>query len=69
MFCKFCLNQYAHIGSRLEPFCMPEISACDMQRYFGTAVGKNRQAAKTEIEKLKLDELSCKDGIIEIARM
>lgn len=39
------------------------------QRYFGTAVGKGRQAAKTEIEKLKLEELSCRQGVVEVARM
>ena len=40
-----------------------------VQRYFGTAVGKNRQAAKTEIEKLKLEELACQQGVVEVAKM
>lgn len=40
-----------------------------VQRYFGTAVGKGKQAAKTEIEKLKLDELTCRQGVTEVARM
>jgi 20S proteasome subunit alpha 7 len=40
-----------------------------MQRYFGTAVGKGRQAAKTEIERLKLGELSCRQGVMEVAKM
>lgn len=39
------------------------------QRFFGTAVGKGRQAAKTEIERLKLGELSCEQGINEVAKM
>jgi len=40
-----------------------------VQRYFGTAVGKGRQAAKTEIERLKLGELSCEQGVNEVAKM
>lgn len=39
------------------------------QRYFGTAVGKGRQAAKTEIERLKLDEITCEEGVGELAKM
>ena len=33
------------------------------------AVGKGRQAAKTEIEKLKLDELTVQEAIKEVARI
>jgi 20S proteasome alpha/beta subunit len=40
-----------------------------LQRYFGTAVGKGRQGAKNEIEKLKLEELSCQEGIKAVAKM
>lgn len=32
-------------------------------------MGKGKQAAKTEIEKLKLEELSCRRGVVEVARM
>lgn len=39
------------------------------QGYFGVAIGKGRQAAKTEIEKLKLTELTCREAVFEIARM
>jgi len=39
------------------------------QRFFGTAVGKGRQGAKTDIERLDLQELTCKQGIKEIAKM
>ena len=39
------------------------------QRYFGTAVGKGRQAAKTEIERLKLAEIGCDQGVAEVAKM
>ncbi|KAG1338278.1 putative Proteasome subunit alpha type-3 [Cocos nucifera] len=38
-------------------------------RYFGAAIGKGRQAAKTEIEKLKLSELTCREGVIEVAKI
>ena len=44
-------------------------SDCLMQRYFGTAIGKGRQAAKTEVERLKLGEISCEQGVTEIAKM
>ncbi|XP_014273298.1 proteasome subunit alpha type-3 [Halyomorpha halys] len=37
--------------------------------YFGCAVGKAKQAAKTEIEKLKLKELSCQELVKEAARI
>lgn len=37
--------------------------------YFGCAVGKAKQAAKTEIEKLKTQELTCKDAIREVAKI
>ena len=40
-----------------------------MQRYFGTAIGKGRQAAKTEVERLKLGEISCEQGVTEVAKM
>ncbi|KAF3577896.1 hypothetical protein DY000_02034476 [Brassica cretica] len=38
-------------------------------RYFGAAIGKGKQAAKTEIEKLKLSEMTCKEGVIEVAKI
>uniref|UniRef100_A0A1B6D194 Proteasome subunit alpha type n=2 Tax=Clastoptera arizonana TaxID=38151 RepID=A0A1B6D194_9HEMI len=37
--------------------------------HFGCAVGKAKQAAKTEIEKLKLSEMSCSDLVKEAARI
>jgi len=39
------------------------------QRYFGAAVGKGRQAAKTELERLNLSELTCRQGVAEVAKM
>ncbi|KAI6130534.1 20S proteasome subunit [Pisolithus croceorrhizus] len=37
--------------------------------YHGAAVGKGRQLAKTELEKLKLSELSMREAVIEAARI
>lgn len=37
--------------------------------YFGCAIGKAKQAAKTEIEKLKLDNLTMRELINEGAKM
>ncbi|XP_046749470.1 proteasome subunit alpha type-3 [Diprion similis] len=37
--------------------------------YYGCAIGKAKQSAKTEIEKLKLADMSCKDLIREAARI
>lgn len=37
--------------------------------YRGVAIGKGRQLAKTEIEKLKLDELTAEEALVEAARM
>lgn len=37
--------------------------------YFGVSIGKNKSAAKTEIEKLKLNELTCRQAVIEISKM
>jgi hypothetical protein len=39
------------------------------QGYFGCAVGKAKQAAKTEIEKLKLADMTSKELVKEAARM
>mmetsp|Transcript_4078 Transcript_4078/g.6693 ORF Transcript_4078/g.6693 Transcript_4078/m.6693 type:complete len:250 (-) Transcript_4078:349-1098(-) len=38
-------------------------------RYFGTAVGKGRQSAKNEIEKLKLTEMTARQAVIEVAKI
>lgn len=40
-----------------------------VQGYFGCAMGKAKQAAKTEIEKLKLKDLTCAELVKEAARM
>ena len=40
-----------------------------MHRYYGAAVGKGRQGAKNEIEKLKLSEMTCREGVMAVAKM
>ncbi|XP_014664784.1 PREDICTED: proteasome subunit alpha type-3-like isoform X2 [Priapulus caudatus] len=37
--------------------------------YYGIAIGKARQAAKTEIEKLKMTEMTCRELVKEAAKM
>jgi len=37
--------------------------------YFACAIGKGRQAARTELEKLKLNELTCRQAVNDIARI
>ena len=39
------------------------------QGYHGAAVGKGRQLAKTELEKLKLQELTAREAVTDAARM
>lgn len=41
----------------------------DSFRYFGCATGKGRQAAKTEVEKLELNNMTCREAIKEIAKI
>jgi len=38
-------------------------------RYFATAIGKARMAAKTELEKLDLDNLNAQDALFEAAKI
>jgi 20S proteasome alpha/beta subunit len=47
-----------------EPIC-----GLTVQGYNGAAVGKGRQLAKTELEKLKLSELTTREAVFEAARM
>lgn len=39
------------------------------QGYYGCAIGKAKQQAKTEIEKLKLSEMTALEGLKEAAKM
>ncbi|KAJ0959745.1 hypothetical protein J5N97_000580, partial [Dioscorea zingiberensis] len=63
--CGIILGGYDRDGPQLY---MVEPSGVSY-RYFGAAIGKGRQAAKTEIEKLKLSELTCRQGVIEVAKI
>ncbi|KAF8062974.1 PAG1 [Scenedesmus sp. PABB004] len=38
-------------------------------RYFGTAVGQGRQSVKTEIERLKFADLTCRQAVVECAKV
>jgi 20S proteasome subunit alpha 7 len=41
----------------------------EAHKYFGTAVGKGRQQAKTEIERLALGSLTCRQALVEVAKI
>lgn len=38
-------------------------------RFYGAAVGKGRQLARNEIEKLKLSEMTCREAVVEAAKI
>ena len=40
-----------------------------VHKFYGTAVGKHRQAAKTEIEKLDLSSMTCREAVQRIVKM
>ncbi|KAG6481105.1 hypothetical protein ZIOFF_057697 [Zingiber officinale] len=63
--CGIILGGYDREGPQLYMIEPSGIS----YRYFGAAIGKGRQAAKTEIEKLKLSEMTCREGVIEVAKI
>ncbi|KAG8367774.1 hypothetical protein BUALT_Bualt16G0107700 [Buddleja alternifolia] len=63
--CGVILGGYDRDGPQLY---MVEPSGVSY-RYFGAAIGKGRQAAKTEIEKLKLSDMTCRQGVIEVAKI
>ena len=41
----------------------------EAHKYFGTAVGKGRQQARTEIERLALGSLTCRQALVEVAKI
>lgn len=64
----FLLASYDE-GAGSEPqLALVEPSGVAM-RYHGAAVGKGRQAAKNEIEKLKLSEMGSREAVMQAARM
>eukprot|EP00191_Tetraselmis_sp_GSL018_P023617 CAMPEP_0177627542 /NCGR_PEP_ID=MMETSP0419_2-20121207/31259_1 /TAXON_ID=582737 /ORGANISM="Tetraselmis sp., Strain GSL018" /LENGTH=450 /DNA_ID=CAMNT_0019128703 /DNA_START=142 /DNA_END=1497 /DNA_ORIENTATION=- len=52
-----------------RPGAVPDRALRDRERYFGAAVGKGRQQARTEIERLKLSEMTCREGVKELAKI
>uniref|UniRef100_A0A7S0YIX0 Proteasome subunit alpha type-3 n=1 Tax=Polytomella parva TaxID=51329 RepID=A0A7S0YIX0_9CHLO len=52
-----------------EPSLYSVDPAGNCLKFFGTAVGKARQAAKNEIEKLKLTEMTCREAVIEAVKI
>ena len=57
----------SHLEGQPQLYCV-EPSGISVG-YNGTAIGKARQNAKTEIEKLKFGELTCKDALLEAAKV
>ena len=41
----------------------------EAHKYFGTAVGKGRQQARTDIERLALGSLTCRQALVEVAKI
>lgn len=63
--CTVLLGVYDQSGPQLYAI---EPSGTSV-RYFGTAAGKGRQAARNEIEKLKLNELTARQAVVEVAKI
>lgn len=70
--CSVLLGAYepdVSAKSRKPEFSLYSIdTAGTCYKYFGTALGKGKQIAKTEIERLKLSELTCEDALIHVAK-
>ena len=67
---------YTSSSRAVSSTCVWEIPLTDLninstchKGYHGAAVGKGRQLAKTELEKLKLSELTTREAVYEAARM
>ncbi|XP_051057744.1 proteasome subunit alpha type-3-like [Phodopus roborovskii] len=64
--CSFMLGSYSsNDGARLYLIDPLGVS----YGYWGCAIGKARQAAKTEIEKLQMKEMTCRDVVKEVAKI
>ncbi|CAN0449983.1 unnamed protein product, partial [Discosporangium mesarthrocarpum] len=40
-----------------------------MYRYFGAALGKGRQGAKTEMEKMKFESMTCREAMKQVCKI
>lgn len=58
-----CNNLYMHVHLRTFLQCVL-VMFSDQWHWYGSISGMNR-----EIEKLKLSEMTCKEGVIEVAKM
>lgn len=60
-----------HTAARYMIFCLYVclFHCCLSQGYYGCAIGKAKQTAKTEIEKLKMKDMTMQDLVKEVARM
>ncbi|KAG6801094.1 proteasome subunit alpha type-3 [Apis mellifera caucasica] len=63
--CSVILGAYEHDGPAMYMIDPSGVS----YGYYGCAVGKAKQSAKTEIEKLKLSEMTCNELVKEAARI
>lgn len=64
--CSFMLGSYSvNDGAQLYMIDPSGVS----YGYWGCAIGKARQAAKTEIEKLQMKEMTCRDVVKEVAKI
>ncbi|CAK9811509.1 Proteasome subunit alpha type-3 [Anthophora quadrimaculata] len=63
--CSVILGAYEHDGPAMYMIDPSGVS----HGYYGCAIGKAKQSAKTEIEKLKLSEMTCHDLVKEAARI
>uniref|UniRef100_A0A7S1P746 Proteasome alpha-type subunits domain-containing protein n=1 Tax=Vitrella brassicaformis TaxID=1169539 RepID=A0A7S1P746_9ALVE len=54
-------------GSAPCLYCVEPSGSCS--KYFGYALGKGKQAAKTEIEKIKPSELTCQEALFHAAKI
>jgi hypothetical protein len=68
-----CCEPRLRIRRRRDDRCLSHtltlLSSLSVQRYFGVASGKGTRSAKTEIEKLKLGEKTCREALGCIAKM
>ena len=63
--CSVILGSYDRDGPRLYSV---EPSGTSWG-YFATAIGKGANLAKTELEKLKLAEMTCREALVHVARI
>mmetsp|Transcript_24591 Transcript_24591/g.59827 ORF Transcript_24591/g.59827 Transcript_24591/m.59827 type:complete len:253 (-) Transcript_24591:58-816(-) len=63
--CAVLLGSYGDDGPQL--YMVEPSGVC--YRYFGCAVGKAKQAAKTELEKINFKEVTCREAVKALAKI